>query len=186
MSSSSPHVNHINSQTAGRNIFTPQGPEERNGTQKEVENRTDTGGDRISEINEHERQSASGGNTPATNEPATGHRGTSVANRPMTVGAACAVLSWLPPVLSMLQKIMAEKRTRMEAEDMQDTEVARPMKTRRRAHLESRGEETSAQDADSQARQEPEEEETIEVLPGEIAGGSRNPHRIPPINLMKD
>ena len=186
MSSSSPHVNHISSQIAGRNIFTPQGPEERDGTQREVGNRTDTAGDRISEIHEHEGQSAPGGNAPTMNEPVASRRGTSMANRPTTVGAACAVLSRLPPVLSRLQKIMAEKRARMEAEDTQDTEAARPMKTRRRAHMESRGEETSAQDTDNQARQEPGEEETIEVSLGEISGGSRNPSRIPPINLMKD
>ena len=115
------------------------------------------------------------------------------------VGAACAVLSRIPPVMSILQKIMAEKRTRMEAEDSGEG-VTRPMKTRRRAYMEAleEGQDPPAEtlseaplesgqqrDAGIGENQERDWEEMVDVEQPEEKTENRDARRAPPINLMK-
>ena len=94
--------------------------------------------------------------------------------------------------MSILPKIMAEKRARMEAEEGLGEEGPRPMKTRRRTYMETQGIETEerpgAQSApgtgENLATAEGHLEEVIEVKMPNNMTGTKDVRRTSPINLM--
>ena len=114
--------------------------------------------------------------------------------QPSTLGVACAILSHVPPVMSVLQKIKTEKRTRMEHEEGTGEEQPRPMKTRRQAYMETQEierDEAHGAGAPMDARNETGTARgtTDDVIELGGQGGKSQPggtRRTSLINLMKD
>ena len=154
---------------------------------------------RITEIQEEHGVMRGGANTANANlgqqgpTETTGH----ASARQSSLGVACAVLSRLPPVMNVLQKIMAEKRMRMETDNgSAEGELPRPMKTRRRAFMEQlegdggerdgeRGVREDRMGNDESKESEPRREGHVPLQTPETKEERRDTRRTSPINLMK-
>lgn len=118
---------------------TVQGMEETQDDRKDAQRGEPS---RTTEIQEGQEEVILRTNVGVANQNRTSTPGRTTHPQPPSIGAACAVLSRVPPVMSILQKIMAEKQARMEAEEGLGEAGPRTMKTRRRTYMEIQGMET--------------------------------------------